>query len=324
MWIYPVTDGAAIYRALALYNNASGDGYFIRVRGDLGGDPLSCYVVDQLVADGVANSAAPVTFNAWQHAGAVFASVTSRTIYLKGVRTAGDADDVTGLDAPDRIRIGGMAARWWDGGMAEVAIWQATLVAAEMAALAAGAHPKTIRPASLRFYAPLRFNKTWDRDIAGRGGYDLTPVNGPTWADDPPVVRKMWEDEQHRRYRGQPIREKPIYTAEIVWGHDTGVLETTVRNMQFNWTGTGTIGNPGVADTERLEIQAQQYMISEVVDTGAVDIEIDYNVYAAGGVIDLDYRHGATASACEAAGWNNYVGSFTSLGYVQVRVTSTF
>lgn len=64
-------------------------------------------------------------------------------------------------------------------------------------------------------------------------------------------------------------------------------------------------------------------MVSEVVHTGAVDIIILYNVYAAGDNINLDYRHGNTPAACVAAGWNDYVGQFTSLGYVQVRVTST-
>lgn len=78
-----------------------------------------------------------------------------------------------------------------------------------------------------------------------------------------------------------------------------------------------------MADTERLALATTEYMISEVVDTGAVDVLIQYNVYAAGDNINLDYRHGATPAACEVAGWNDYVGSFTSLGYVQVRVTST-
>jgi hypothetical protein len=64
-------------------------------------------------------------------------------------------------------------------------------------------------------------------------------------------------------------------------------------------------------------------MISEVVATGAVNILIDYNVYAAGDNINLDYRHGATVAACEGAGWNDYVAPFTSLGFVQVRVMST-
>lgn len=108
-----------------------------------------------------------------------------------------------------------------------------------------------------------------------------------------------------------------------MWGHDTGVLEAVVHDFQFNWTGTGEIQNPGVDDTERLALETTEYMISEVVHTGAVNIEILYNVYVAGDNIDLDYRHGNTPAACEGAGWNDYVGPFTSLGYAQARVTST-
>jgi hypothetical protein len=110
---------------------------------------------------------------------------------------------------------------------------------------------------------------------------------------------------------------------EVVWGHDTGVLESNVRDFNGNWTGTGAIGNPGVADTERLELEAGENMISEVVYTGTVNILIDYNVYAVGDNINLDYRHGATPAACVAAGWNDYTVPFESLGYVQVQVTST-
>ena len=110
---------------------------------------------------------------------------------------------------------------------------------------------------------------------------------------------------------------------EIVWGHDTGVLEAVVHDFQGNWTGTGTIVNPGVADIEKVCLEATEYMISEVVYTGVEDIIILYNVYAAGDAIDLDYRHGNSVANCEAAAWNDYVGAFESLGYVQVRIMST-
>jgi len=110
---------------------------------------------------------------------------------------------------------------------------------------------------------------------------------------------------------------------DVVWGHDTDVLEANVRDFNGNWTGTGAIENPGTADTERLALEAGETMTSEVVATGVVDILIDYNVYAVGDDINLDYRHGATQAACEGAGWNDYTVPFESLGFVQVRVTST-
>lgn len=182
-WVYPDTDGAAIYRICAVRNAGSADGYLFRVRGDLGGDPLSAYVVNQGVADGLAESAGGVNFNAWNHAGAVFATVTSRTVYLNGTATAGDADDVTGIDAPDAFEISQATTRTWDGAIAEVAVWGAALTGAEMASLNAGANPLTIRPQSLAFYGPL-----WrDEDEDYVGGLSLTAHNGPTVATHPPI-----------------------------------------------------------------------------------------------------------------------------------------
>lgn len=101
------------------------------------------------------------------------------------------------------------------------------------------------------------------------------------------------------------------------------MVEDNIRNFAGNWTGTGDIENPGVDDTERLALQATEYMISEIVDTGAATVELDYNHYAAGDVITLEYRHGATPAACVVAAWNNYINPFVSLGYVQIKVTST-
>ena len=75
-----------------------------------------------------------------------------------------------------------------------------------------------------------------------------------------------------------------------------------------------------MADIERLAIGPGENMVSEVAYTGTVDVLIDYNVYAAGDVVTVQYRHGATYGACEAAAWHTYLASFTSLGYVQIRI----
>ena len=65
-------------------------------------------------------------------------------------------------------------------------------------------------------------------------------------------------------------------------------------------------------------------MISEVVDTGTYTVTLFQNLYdGSGDDVDLDYRHGATEAACLAAGWNDYTVPFVSLGYVQIRLTST-
>ena len=65
-------------------------------------------------------------------------------------------------------------------------------------------------------------------------------------------------------------------------------------------------------------------MESHMVNTGTVDIVLLQNEYdPTGDDVTMKYRHGATPNACAAAAWEDYVGGFTSLGYVQVRLEST-
>lgn len=82
-----------------------------------------------------------------------------------------------------------------------------------------------------------------------------------------------------------------------------------------------TIENAG--DAERLAFELGQYMISEIVSTGTEAIILDYNVYQAGNNVSVEYRHGATPNDCVDAAWESYIGSFVSLGYVQIRLTAT-
>jgi hypothetical protein len=115
--------------------------------------------------------------------------------------------------------------------------------------------------------------------------------------------------------------EAPQVSGEVVWGHDTGVLEANVRDFSGNWSGTGSISGSG--DAEEICLSPTEYMNSEVVYTGPYTVQLLQNNYAAGDTIVLEYRHGATKIACEAAAWGAYVAPFTSLGYVQVRVEAT-
>jgi len=65
-------------------------------------------------------------------------------------------------------------------------------------------------------------------------------------------------------------------------------------------------------------------MISEIVNTDTDTVTLLQNNYdPSGDNVDMDYRHGNTPAACVGAGWNNYTVPFESLGYVQVRMTST-
>jgi hypothetical protein len=119
-------------------------------------------------------TAGTLTAGAWAHAGAVFASATSRTAYLDGTAATPD----TNSRVPSGINqttIGltshssGTLANPWNGEIAEVGIWDVALGDAEMKALAKGISPLLIRPASLVYYWPIlgKYNPEIDRISGG-------------------------------------------------------------------------------------------------------------------------------------------------------------
>lgn len=110
---------------------------------------------------------------------------------------------------------------------------------------------------------------------------------------------------------------------DVCWGHDTGVTQANVRDFQGDWTGTGAIGNPGVNDTERLELESGEYMVGPIVDTGAETVRVLLNSYQAGDAVTVEYRTAGTPNACAVAAWLPYVAPFVSNGYSQLRLTST-
>jgi len=109
-------------------------------------------------------------------------------------------------------------------------------------------------------------------------------------------------------------------SGSAVWGHVTGVTQSNVRTFTGNWTGTGTIENSG--DAERIALHSAQYMEGEVVNTGIKTVSLSQNVYDAGDMAIIKYRHGVDSASCLAASWNNYTVPFGSLGYVQIRIES--
>ena len=107
----------------------------------------------------------------------------------------------------------------------------------------------------------------------------------------------------------------------ICWGHATGVTQEKTKVFVENWLGTGVI--TGAGDDERLLISSGNSLTSEIWKISG-DVQISLNQYVSGGTPDaIEYRTGDSYAACEIASWNNYVGSFSSLGFVQVRLSVT-
>lgn len=153
--------------------------------GHLSGDPVGFAAV-QPGSGQFAESTSGYSANTWHHACGVGISSTERWAYIDGGNGGSEATDITPPYADfDRTSIGRTAIsagpiRYMSGAIVHAAIWNVALSTAEVAALGAGADPRTIRPESLVAYWPLIRT---DQDIVG--GYDMTATNNPTWTDGP-------------------------------------------------------------------------------------------------------------------------------------------
>ena len=105
----------------------------------------------------------------------------------------------------------------------------------------------------------------------------------------------------------------------VCWGHNTSVVEDFIRSFTGTWSGTGEASGSG--DSEIITLDESEYLESETWNTGVVTIGINANKYNSGtGTPTIKYKTGDTESNCEADSWHNYSGSFSSDGWVKVRV----
>lgn len=103
-------------------------------------------------------TAATVSASAWYMATGVFTSATSRTVYLNAANaTTGTASRTP--STPTRMLFGaqyaGSTTANLNGSIAEVAIWDAALTAAEISSIYTTTKAPLIRPANLQIYYPL-------------------------------------------------------------------------------------------------------------------------------------------------------------------------
>lgn len=153
------SDSATANQTLVSITNAGGQERFIlRASGAVTGDPIQAISVAGNNSS-AADSATGYSANTWHHAAAVFASATSRVAYIDGVGgTAETTSRTVGTLTTTRIGVtvgAGVRTQYMNGRLAEVAVWNVALDAAEIAALADGYRPSLIRPDSLRMYVPL-------------------------------------------------------------------------------------------------------------------------------------------------------------------------
>lgn len=127
----------------------------------------------------------------WRHIGFTYNPSTRTEIFLDGAAHASRTDSVISsiFSGSAQLWIGVTASAstsptnfYFDGLIAEAAVYNAALTAAEVASLAKGMTCDKVRPQSLVFYAPLVRNL---QDV--KGGLTITNNNTATVANHPRV-----------------------------------------------------------------------------------------------------------------------------------------
>ncbi|MCK5138502.1 MAG: hypothetical protein KAQ85_01545 [Thermodesulfovibrionia bacterium] len=117
------------------------------------------------------------------------------------------------------------------------------------------------------------------------------------------------------------VSSSSIAKGEIVWGHHTAVDEDFHRSMTPDYdTGTGEV--LGTGDTQRIELELNESKeMDEPWFIGAGEVSILRDKYLTGTeAVSFQWKTGATQGDCIADTWNNYIGAFTSLDWILIKV----
>lgn len=135
--------------------------------------PSRTVIVDAIDNGGatpaLATSTTTAATNTWNHILAIWDSATSRRVYLNGAGSATNSTSKT-TSGLTTLAVGARnnSGTWglhFNGVLAEVAVWNVALTAAELVSLNSGASALEVRPESRVHYSPLigqEANSEWD------------------------------------------------------------------------------------------------------------------------------------------------------------------
>lgn len=194
----------------------------------------------------VSTSTTTVSANTWYHVVGVKNGTGAGAIkiYINGVQEDSSTSNLSLASNTNDLLLGyqnvGATTEIWSGDLAEFAIWNAALDAAEAAALGKGFSPALVRPQSLAYYAPLIGRASPELDLKnGNGG----TVTGTSASAHPRILN---------RTRGQ-VGIRPLRTgaAAVTQGADTASSAGTVAiaGAAAVTQGADTLVAAGAADS---------------------------------------------------------------------------
>ena len=151
-WCY-ADSTPAVMGILKLDATATGDGQTLQTIGGALGNIIAMSI-DQSVSSNAAQAPGSFSTGSFFHTGLVMYSAAERTAFLQGAKT----HQVTGVFPTgfDRMLISfSTIGTAWDGRLASLAVWDASLTDEEMISMSKGFSPRRVRPQSLRMYIPL-------------------------------------------------------------------------------------------------------------------------------------------------------------------------
>lgn len=136
---------------------------------------------------GAATTVATISAGTWFHVGGVFASLTSRSVYLSGGNKVSNATSLS-WGSPTASLIGDVYQSGhfpMNGAMAWAGIWKAILSDADLVCLAAGAHPTLVQRGTLIACLDMTGGNSPEPDMFSATGWTLT--GAPTSSANPRI-----------------------------------------------------------------------------------------------------------------------------------------
>lgn len=174
------------HQSIVCLSNGVNEFLLLQARGATDGDPIAA--LEYATAWKYATSSSGYTVNTWHHVAATFVSSTERSVWIDGGSkiTNTDEQDVDfTLLSQILIGIHKAGSGFYDGQVAEVAIWDVELTDAQILSLAGGESAENIESDNLRAYWKLLSNYL---DSTGQTNTLSVGVGTPSFSTDHPPV----------------------------------------------------------------------------------------------------------------------------------------